>query len=102
MSVNGLKITEINYHVFGEGEINNSNIKAICSMVLNDVFQLHKVIIRKTANGNLIVQFPLQNNNKNNYFHPINGKFSTYLSNSVVEGYLQCLAKGSEIYHPAD
>lgn len=97
-----LKVTKVRYHIYGEGESHNPNVKAICSYVLDDALIVHKTIIEYRNNGSLGIKPPFQKNRRQHYYHSVDSKFTAYLTDVLIKGYYWAVETGKEEYIPTE
>ena len=105
-----MKISKVTYKILDDYERRGNSV-ALCSIVFDKVFTVHKTLVCDSGEGNLVVRFPFQSNRKHiqspgygniirNMYHPSSASFSRYITSTVLDGYRYCLDSGDDVYYP--
>lgn len=102
-----MEITRVDYTL---GDKTDSTFLAECSVIFDDVFIVHKIILRRSAiSGDVYLSMPSHSKtfspSTGKYMfkdtaHPLNGDFRRELTESLLRGFNQCVENETRSYFP--
>lgn len=106
-----MKVTKVRYYLLERK--NNTYPLARCSVIMDDVLKLDGIRLYDGAKGKYIAypEKPKANpedardpklRHKNEFYHPVERDFSSYLESVIIKGYQKLVEQGSFIYIPEE
>jgi stage V sporulation protein G len=78
----------------------SNGMKALCHIVLNDMFAVHDIRVVESARGNLVVAMPskkLPSGSFRDICNPVNGKARKIINDAVLEEYKKATTLDKEV-----